>query len=89
MSIIDNESEPGAWARELAARGTHGPRVLHAYTCRGCSWSGDHPSFTDTGGQCVERSPDDVAQFVQPEAVHGLEVRRTYAAVCPKCFAIL
>ena len=76
MSIIDDESPPGAWARELAALGTHGPKVLGAYCCPLCYWTGDTPSITDAS---IEVRRDD----------GRVEIDRTHRLVCPRCCAYL
>ena len=74
--ITDDESEPGAWARELAALGTHGPKQLRTYSCPHCAWTGDTPSITDAS---VER-----------EGPHGVvTIDRPHRLVCPRCFAYL
>jgi predicted RNA-binding Zn-ribbon protein involved in translation (DUF1610 family) len=72
---VDDESPPGSWVRELAARGTHGPRLLRTYYCHGCGWTGDEPSVTDASST-VERDG-------------RLEIDRTHLLVCPACFAII
>jgi hypothetical protein len=72
----DNESLPGSWARELAARGTQGPKLLKRYACEGCGWTGDEPSITD-------------ASSVRQRSDGTLEMDRTHLLVCPSCFAII
>lgn len=37
--MIDDQSPPGSWERDLAARGLYG--------CRECGWVGRNPSITD------------------------------------------
>ena len=61
----DHESPPGAWARELAMRGTQGPKILHQFTCLGCGWTGDAPSFTDDS-QVVDGAMDRTHRPVCP-----------------------
>lgn len=73
---IDNESPPGSWARELAARPRAlRPQKVEVFDCRGCGWSGTEPSITDASS-AVERNG-------------RLEVDRTHLAVCPLCFEVL
>lgn len=75
--IIDDESEPGAWARELAALGTHGPKQLgrHRYEHLACGWSGDEPSVSDSSE--LVRQGD---RWVMD---------RTHLLICPRCFAVM
>jgi len=40
MGTVDSHSPPGAWQRELRARGI--------YTCSTCGWTGRTPSLSDT-----------------------------------------
>ena len=42
---IDNESDPGSWAREMAARGM--------YECKVCGWTGNRPSITDASEEVI------------------------------------
>ncbi len=73
--MIDDKSDPGAWARELTARGNHGPRVRDTYTCGKCKWTGSNPSITDASST-VERNGH-------------VEIDRTHLVVCPKCFELI
>lgn len=73
---MDNESDPGSWARELRARGTWAPRIVKHYRCDACHWTGDQPSITD-------------ASSVRTTAEGTLEMDRTHLLVCPRCFVVI
>lgn len=73
--IVDNESDPGSWDRELRARGSHGPKMLPAYTCGKCNWHGTNPSITDASSM-IERDG-------------RWEMDRTHMLCCPVCFELL
>lgn len=75
--MIDRDSPPGSWLREIVARGrfrTSNFRWLK-WTCDACGWTGTDASITDASSERV----------VDGNTI----VERTHLAVCPQCFAVL
>lgn len=77
LVIVDNESDPGSWERELKARGTWGPRILQqkVHCCKVCLWTGEHPSITDASSVVMRDGK--------------LEMERTHLLVCPRCLHLI
>lgn len=75
--MIDNQSDPGSWDRELRARGTNAPKLLVAkWNCLCCGWSGSEPSMSDASDLSLTANGD-------------WKMQRVHLPICPSCFVEL